>query len=168
MNRKTGHIRRIPDPETAATEKVIAQLARLAWKEPPVTCPVLLRVRAIFPIPISWPERVKKAAREARVMHIVDPDLDRIINLVQDALVGIVYVDDNQVCGYPDPVKRYGSPARTEITIQLIDQEPDEIAPAQRRVTKRAVKAGLLPPEPPSRLQPAQLFPPNAETKRGG
>lgn len=167
VNRKTGHIRRIPDPETAAHERTIARIARLAWKGPPTEGPVILRVRAIFEIPTSWPQRVQKAAREARVMHIIDPDLDRIINLVQDALVGIVYVDDNQVCGYAQPAKRYGSPARTEVTVQLLDQQPDEIAPAQRRVRKRAVEQGLIPADVPSRLQPALQFPPNVEKENG-
>lgn len=155
---------RHPDPKTKAAEKVIAQLARIAWRGPPATGPVILRVVAIFGIPASWPERVKVAAREARVMHTIDPDLDRLINLVQDALVGIVYVDDNQVCGYPNSAKRYGSPERTEITIQVLDQQPDEIAPAQRRVVKRAEDRGLVPKTQPSLALMAESKP--SKTKR--
>ncbi len=161
VDRRRGIVVRHADPDTRAAEKVIAQLAQLAWRGPPVTGPVVLRVVAIFGIPASWPERVKAAAREARVMHTIDPDLDRLINLVQDALVGIVYVDDNQVCGYPNSAKRYGSLARTEITIQVLDQQPDEIAPAQRRVVKRAEEKGLVP-----RAQPTLALRPESKSSK--
>lgn len=165
-DRRTGRVVRHPDPDTKRAEREIAQLARLAWSGPPATGPVLLRVRAIFAIPPSWPERTKQAAREARVMHAIDPDLDRLINLVQDALVGICYVDDNQVCGYPDSAKRYGQPERTEITVKVLDQQADEIPPAQRRVAKRATERGLIPRAQPSLLKP--LDSKRSKTKRKG
>ena len=156
----------INEKEHEAAKKHIAMLARLAWKGPPVTGPVILRVDCIFAIPSSWPKAVGQAAREGRVPYIQDPDYDQLVKMVMDALVAIVFVDDNQVVSTPGG-KRYGTPTRTEITIHVLDQQPDEITPAQRSVEKRAVEQGLIPVNHPSRLAPPQLFPPNAETNRG-
>lgn len=165
---KTGRPLRFTDKKAEASKLAIAQLARIAWKGPPVTGPVLLRVIAVFEVPASWPRAIHDAAREARVPHIADPDLDQLVKQVQDALVGIAYVDDNQVVAYPNSAKRYGSPARTEITIQVLDQQPDEITPGQRRVEQKAVEAGLIPPSHPSRLQPALPFRSKTQKNRGG
>lgn len=149
---KTGKPMRFEDKQAAADKKVIATCARLAWKGDPVCGPVMLGITAIFPIPPSWPEPVKQAAAEGRVMHIQDPDLDQLLKLVKDALTGIVYIDDNQVARYPPMCKRYGSPARTEVRIEVIDQEPDEITPGQHEVRKRAEKAGMIAKAPPTGL----------------
>lgn len=75
-------------------------------------------------------------------MHVADPDLDRLINLVQDALIGIAYVDDNQVCGYPNSAKRYGEPERTEITIEALDQTAAQVTPGQRRLEQEIGRSG--------------------------
>lgn len=160
---RRGKLFTINEPEANAGKLVIAQLARLAWKGPPVCGPVSLKIDCIFAIPTSWPEPVKQAAREGRVFHIQDPDYDQLVKQIMDALKPIVYVDDNQVVGFPQGCKRYGGPERTEITIHVLDQQPDEITPGQRAVEKRAVEQGLLPKPSPSRLAPPQLFPPKTE-----
>lgn len=135
---KNGRQVRLTAKAARDAGKVIAQLARIAWGPlPPPTGPVLLRVVAIFEIPPSWPAKVQAAARQARVMHISDSDLDNIIKIAKDSMIGIAYVDDNQVCGYPNSAKRYGTPARTEVTIEVLDQQEDEITPGQRRLEKR-------------------------------
>ncbi len=59
-----------------------------------------------------------------------------------DALVRLVYVDDNQVCGLPACSKRYGFPERTEITIQPLAQAADEITPGQKRLEARIAREG--------------------------
>lgn len=76
-------------------------------------------------------------------MHTADPDLDQLVKLAQDALVGIAYMDDNQVCGYPNGAKRYGEPERTEITIEELDQREDEKPPNQRRLEKLIAQHGV-------------------------
>jgi Holliday junction resolvase RusA-like endonuclease len=140
---KDGKVRRFSDPDQEAAKKTIATAARLAWKGWPATGPVILRVNGIFGIPTSWPEATRQLALNAEVMHVADPDLDQLVKLVQDALVGIVYVDDNQVCGYPNPAKRYGSPERTEVVVVEIDQ-PTEAhkTPGQRRLEKEIAQKG--------------------------
>lgn len=147
-----GRAIRFTDKEAEAGKQHIAWHARKAWGgRRPVTGPVLVRVVGIFEIPASWPKGLQRAAHEARVLHVADPDLDQLVKQVKDALKGIVYVDDNQVVGYPNSAKRYGAPQRSDITIEVLDQRPDEITPGQRRLEKRIETEGweavLAPPK---------------------
>lgn len=149
--RPDGSQYRYNDKKAEAARKVIAQEAKIAFMgKRPATGPVIVRVVAIFGIPPSWPPKLRAAALEARVMHIADPDLDQIVKLVKDALKGIAYVDDNQVCGYPNSAKRYGQPERTEVTVTALPQLEDERTPGQRRLEGRIRKEGwdavLAPP----------------------
>ena len=157
---RTGRAMRFTDPEAEAGKARIAWAARQAFgSRRPFTGPVVVRVIAIFEIPPSWPKALQKAAREARVMHVADPDLDQIVKQAKDALKGIAYVDDNQVCGYPNSAKRYGSPQRTEITIEALPQQPDEVTPGQRRLEQRVETEGwdavLAPPKKRKAPEPA-------------
>lgn len=140
----TGAVMRFSDKAMEAHKRVVATEAMCRWTGGPVTGPVILRVIGIFAIPPSWPKKLQEAARDCRVPHIADPDLDQIVKLVQDALVGIVYVDDNQVCGYPNSAKRYGQPERTEITVEVLDQLEDAKTPGQRRLEARPPKERLI------------------------
>lgn len=142
---RTGRPLRITDPKAEAEKKVIATAARLAWRGDPVAGPVVLQVRAIFRIPVSWPPALREAATACRVPHVADPDLDQLVKQVQDALTGIVYWDDNQVVGYAQSAKRYGSPERTEITIEVLDQLDAEKTPGQRDLERAAATGQLIP-----------------------
>jgi Holliday junction resolvase RusA-like endonuclease len=142
VDRRTHQIRRISEPAQEEAKRIVAHHARQAWPGYPTTGPVILRVVGIFEIPSSWPKALIAEAQAAKVMHIADPDLDQLVKLVQDALVGIVYVDDNQVCGYPNSAKRYGGPERTEITIETLDQTEAQKTPGQRRMEKRIAELG--------------------------
>ena len=51
---------------------------------------VTLAVAFFLPRPVSLPRRV--------VAHVRRPDLDKLIRAVSDALIGILYHDDSQVC----------------------------------------------------------------------
>jgi Holliday junction resolvase RusA-like endonuclease len=139
-----GKPRRLNDPDAEANRKVIAQLARIAWRGPPVCGPVVLQVRAIFAIPTGWPPALQQEARDCNVPHVQDPDLDRIYNLVADALVGIVYWDDNQICGMAQSAKRYGSPERTEITLEVLDQSEAQKTPGQRKLEAAAATGQMI------------------------
>lgn len=147
-----GTTYRFTDPTAVAGKKAIAFQAKRAFGlKRPATGPVLLRVVGIFGIPKSWPPKLISSARQGRVFHTSDPDLDQLVKQVQDALVGIAYVDDNQVCGYPNSAKRYGYPERTEITVQYLPQVGDDITPGQKRLEGHVAQYGwdeiLRPPE---------------------
>lgn len=88
---------------------------------PPWRGPVLMTVRAVFPIPPSWAAWKREAAADGLIWHTAKPDLDNIIKLVKDALPGIAYDDDAQVVGYPgEPIKLYGSDPGITVTLRFL------------------------------------------------
>lgn len=143
---------RYTDPKARAGKAVIANEAKLVYRATrPHLGPVVLCVVAVFAIPESWAAARRAAALEGKVWHTSDPDLDQLVKQVQDALVGIAYIDDNQVVGYhPHTAKRYGHPERTDIEVYPL--HPEEVAkpPAQRRLEAKLGKEGwggmLAPP----------------------
>lgn len=145
INPRTGKLMRLNDPKAEAEKKVIAQLARLHWRGDPVCGPVALGVEAVFRIPQSWPKELKAEAMAGRVPVVADPDLDRLVNLVMDALTGIAYWDDNQVVAFrPEPLKRYGAPERTVVTVTVFDQSDAQKTPGQRDLERAAATGQLV------------------------
>lgn len=108
--------------QTRSEQAGIGYIARAAMRGmPPWLGPVLMTVRAVFPIPTSWPEWKRQAAAEGLILHTAKPDLDNIIKLIKDALPGIAYKDDAQVAGYPgQPVKLYGCDPGIHVTLKLL------------------------------------------------
>jgi len=46
------------------------------------------------------------------VHHVVKPDLDKLVRCVKDALTGVVWGDDSQVCRMSDVSKQYETASR--------------------------------------------------------
>jgi Holliday junction resolvase RusA-like endonuclease len=76
---------------------------------PPVTDALSLHVIATFAIPQSWTKSRKSAARGGTLRHTSKPDASNILKLVEDAMNGVVFVDDAQVTRALVE-KRYGEP----------------------------------------------------------
>lgn len=128
--------------ENKAAKTEIRRLWRVAARgHSTISGPVRLKVVGIFETPESWPRAVHRAAAECRVWHVGRPDLDNIQKLILDALNKLAWADDGQVAVI-ECAKRYGSPARVEVTVSTIPQQPDEITPGQRRLEKRVADEG--------------------------
>lgn len=142
---RSGRTMRYTDPDVRAyTERVAWEAKRLWGSAPPWTGPVVVSMVAVFAIPESWPAKTKQAAAEGRVMHIADPDIDQLIKALLDALRGIVFVDDNQICGFIAPVsKRYGAPERLDAKFYLLAQGDGETTPGQRRLEAKQAQLAM-------------------------
>lgn len=109
-------------------QRVIAFLkASGQWdfNEKPHDGPVCMSVRAYFPMLKSWSK--KKHAEMMGEYMIKKPDMDRIENMIQDALTGLVFVDDCQVClREPASFKVYSEHPKTLARIVLIGYENNE------------------------------------------
>lgn len=81
------------DPKYTNYKKAIALIAKTKFKTPSDK-PIYLKIDFFFEIPKSW----SKAKREAAKWHVFKPDADNAGKGVLDALNGIAYVDDAQVC----------------------------------------------------------------------
>ncbi len=84
-------------------KKMLTQFAKLAKTAPKSDKPLLMKCRFCFEVPKSW-SQVKKARA---YYHTSKPDLDNLVKALKDALNGVIYLDDSQIC-YLDAKKHYG------------------------------------------------------------
>lgn len=106
----------------------------------PFDGPVRMMIVAVYAVPKSWPKRLQELIASGQtVYHTSKPDTDNLTKFVGDALNGIAYQDDCQVAELVVR-KRYGSPARTDITITPLASAG--MTPADRR---RAPEPPRLP-----------------------
>ena len=89
--------------ETRAYQAVIKQIARLTMRSrPPITGPIEMTVVAYLPRP--------KSVTRALPWKQGTGDVDNYSKTAQDALNGIAFIDDAQICRLVSE-KRYGTPA---------------------------------------------------------
>lgn len=100
----------------------------------PWRCPVSLSVHFKFIRPKGHYGTGRNALllkKSAPREHVKKPDLSKLVRCVEDALTGIVWVDDSQVT-IINTSKRYATddyPAGAYITIRKIEHEPKEADP---------------------------------------
>lgn len=134
-------------------KRAVAWECARVWNGAPWTGPVRISGMFIFETPAGWPKALRDEASNGRVDHIIDPDIDQLLKLVMDALVGIVVVDDNQFSRFGRSAKRYGSPARSEIVLELLTQPRAAVTPGQRRLEREWASGAKLPIPKRTRLK---------------
>lgn len=76
-----------------------------------IACPIDILVELRFRIPDSWPKWKRALAAAGLLHHTAKPDCSNLVKAVEDALNGVVFVDDGQaVAVVPDKVWTAGSP----------------------------------------------------------
>lgn len=78
--------------------------------------PVTMTVWAWYPIPESWSKKKKQLALDHQISP-GKPDWDNVGKIISDALNGVAYVDDSQIC-FCTIVKSYGEVP--EVRVELI------------------------------------------------
>lgn len=116
-------IQQYPDPATQAAEKVIAEAAGLFMRgRPPTERPVALLVHAFRPIPASYSKTDRAKAMSGALLPTPRPDWDNY-GKVTDALNGIVWRDDSQVCD-GRCIKRYSDIPAIRIEVREFIPSP--------------------------------------------
>lgn len=129
------YIRMVTQDETRAAKNALKRLFRAKYpKHRPWTGPVMLRFTAVFETPQSFSKALKEAAARGLLYCVKKPDTDNIAKLIKDAMSGLVYADDQQVMG--GGVKRYGSPARVEVSFENLESPDVPATPGQRRAER--------------------------------
>ena len=82
-----------PSEEVEQAAEEVVQAVADKWGEPPTDGSVRITASFAFMLPKS--KRRKNAPAPA---HVSRPDLDKLARALLDALTGIVYRDDSQVC----------------------------------------------------------------------
>lgn len=125
----------ITPPDTKEAEAVVREAFRRAFpRHKPFTGPVLLRFTAVFETPRSFNKALREAAARGKLYAVKKPDKDNIEKLIVDALNGVAFVDDQQVMG--GGMKRYGTPARLEISFEPLDSPDVPATPGQKRAER--------------------------------
>jgi len=108
FQQRTGKIKTY-DPQS----KVLMALRKEVLDQLPVNfetfnkdSPVQVHIECNFNIPRSWPNAKKEKTVQEDWAHISAPDCDNLAKLYLDALKGIVFEDDSQVC-YLSVTKKY-------------------------------------------------------------
>ena len=87
---KFGRMRATPKASRKRYENILAQMARLRYKNKPMEGP--LRVDVIFFI-------VRPKKPKFKNFPAVRPDIDNYQKAFLDAMQGIIFLDDSQICG---------------------------------------------------------------------
>lgn len=96
--KRGSYISTYTDAATVRFEAAIADAgAHAMGSMEPLHTPISLRIECYMGVPKSWG---KKAREEALAGYAVPgkPDLDNVAKAVMDALNGVLYADDKQVC----------------------------------------------------------------------
>jgi Holliday junction resolvase RusA-like endonuclease len=148
-----GQSRPFTPKATVQAERAMLAAFRQAYPDhKPFTGPVRVTVIAVFSMPASWPKKLRDAS--GTIYHVSTPDLDNIEKLI-DALNGEAFADDSQIAERVAR-KRYGSPARTDITIETLDQPDIPATPGQKRLEARVAATGTHRPQKASRGTPTK------------
>jgi Holliday junction resolvase RusA-like endonuclease len=112
-----GFVRMYTDAKTLGYEAAIAdEAARAMSGAEPFETPMQMQVSCYYPIPKSWPKKIKQEAIDEERFPNVKPDLDNVVKAILDALNGVVYRDDAQVVNLV-ATKRYATEPRVEVYI---------------------------------------------------
>lgn len=104
------------DPKNVTEEAQAAFIASQHFTDP-LDGPVILEIRAYFPMPKSWSKKRQIAMKDQP--HTQKPDRDNVEKWVMDSLNRIAWHDDCQVWDGP-VTKRWampGEPGRTVVTV---------------------------------------------------
>ena len=109
-------VRAFTDAATANAETWVKACAIEQVGQPMLATALAMNVSVIVPIPRSWPKKRQEQARRGELLPTGKPDLDNIVKLIADALNGIVWHDDAQVCAL-STTKAYGDEPQTTIRV---------------------------------------------------
>ena len=104
--------------DEAAYREAIAWAGKAAMRgRAPTERPVALLVHAFTPIPPSWSMRSQADARSGARLPASTPDWDNVGKSVSDALKGVVWRDDDQVCD-GRVIKRYSTTPAVRVEVR--------------------------------------------------
>jgi len=115
------------NPKTRKYQKIVARLAAMVAPSKPWAGPLEVRLLVEREPLKSWSKTKTAAALRGEVCPTTKPDNDNVSKSVCDAMTGIVYVDDAQICRLL-VVKRYAEEARVVVNvIQIHEDEPEQL-----------------------------------------
>lgn len=107
-NPHTGKVKSYTPDKTAQYEELVRLCYRRACgaAETPTGLPVRVEILARFPVPCSASKTQRRQMQAGILRPTKKPDADNIAKIVCDALNGVAYQDDKQICSLA-VLKRY-------------------------------------------------------------
>jgi Holliday junction resolvase RusA-like endonuclease len=119
------------DKNTKAAESHVMTLASASMKNTkPYEGPVMIGLDFYMPIPVSYSKEYQAKAKSGQEFPIkhkshINPDIDNMIKLIMDALNGVCWEDDSQICSITaNKLYCQGENPRTEVFISQIRPTP--------------------------------------------
>jgi Holliday junction resolvase RusA-like endonuclease len=100
-----------------AFKAAVQMAASQAYSGPPLECPLCMDLVFVFPRPKSVPKKLGTG----RQWHTVKPDRDNLQKSLQDALNGILYRDDAQICAGSVAKYRAAADEQPHVEVVLIE-----------------------------------------------
>ena len=110
-------------PEKTVNYETLVKLSyqqQCAGVKFPDGVPLSVRINAYFPIPKSTSKKKRAQMEAGEIMHLKKPDCDNVAKACLDALNGIAFYDDSQVCDLT-VMKLYSESPRVCITIKGVE-----------------------------------------------
>lgn len=89
------------------------------------------------PLRLTVAAYFKRPRTSKRPFPTVKPDLSNLVKLIEDALNGIAYVDDSQICTYGETKKRYCDTEHPSPGVEITIDDDDMSAVAMRKSVPR-------------------------------
>lgn len=122
--RKTGHT--YTPPETTNYENYVKLSYRMENQNERLSGPIEAEIIGVFPVPKSISKSKSQAMLSDGIHYTKKIDCDNLAKSILDALNGIAYDDDAQICSLK-VYKRYGKNPRVEVTLKELIESQHEI-----------------------------------------
>jgi len=113
-----GQARAYDPIESRRYKQFVRTMAAQHAPEKPSTSPICLRLDVYRPIPKSFSNKKRTAAENGLIRPTTKPDGSNYLKLVEDALNGLMWVDDSQIVD--DRVLKWYS-ERPRIVVTIIE-----------------------------------------------
>ncbi|MDR1246125.1 MAG: RusA family crossover junction endodeoxyribonuclease [Clostridiales Family XIII bacterium] len=118
--RKGNHVGTYTPDKTVIYENLVKMSYRQEQIPNMLSGAIKAEIVAVFPIPKSASQKTKQRMASGIEPHTKKADCDNIAKAILDALNGIAYRDDAQICML-SVKKIYGDRARVEVTLTEIE-----------------------------------------------
>jgi Holliday junction resolvase RusA-like endonuclease len=109
VGRVGGHVRMFTPEKTVKYESTVALFASQAMGDRNLfDGPVALDLLLLMGVPVSWSGKKRNLALSGEIIPETKPDCSNVLKAVEDAMNGIVFLDDKQIADL-NVKKRYAS-----------------------------------------------------------
>lgn len=118
--RRGGFVTAYTPEKTASYENLVKMVASHAMLgRHPIEGPVSLDLTLLVTPPASWSKKKIDAAIGGNVLPTSKPDIDNVLKAICDAMNGVVFCDDKQVCN-ARVEKRYAGVAEARVKVVAV------------------------------------------------